>query len=179
MRLMLAIRVFFAVLFNASVAGRVGVAMELPDAERPEAEKTPRRAPAPQPPKTPVRSDAITLLATLQREARFVDLVHESLDQYADEQVGAAARDVIRDCRTVLDRLFALQAVVNDEEGAELEVPAGFDTGRYRMTGNVAGDPPFCGRLVHHGWQATKCELPTWSGSREASRIVAPVEVEL
>ena len=179
MRLMLAIRVFFAVLFNASAAGRIRAAMDSSDAQRPEAEKTTPRAPVPQTPKTPVRSDAITLLATLQREARFVDLTQESLDQYADEQVGAAARDVIRDCRTVLDRLFALQPVLNDEEGAELEVPAGFDTGRYRMTGNVAGDPPFRGSLVHHGWEATKCELPTWSGSREASRVVAPVEVEL
>lgn len=178
MRLMLAIRVFFAVVLHSSIADRIRAAIDSPDTEQPEPKKE-KPAPTKQPPKEPVRSDAITLLAALQREARFIDLTQESLDQYADEQVGAAARDVIRDCRTVLDRLFALKAVVDDEEGAELEVPAGFDTGRYRMTGNVTGDPPFRGQLVHHGWQATKCELPSWSGSREASRIVAPVEVEL
>jgi hypothetical protein len=126
-----------------------------------------------------VRSEALTLLAALQREARFVDLTQESLDQYSDAQVGAAARDVIRDCRAVLDRLFALQPVVVQEEGAQVEVPAGFDQGRYRMTGDVSGDPPFRGRLVRHGWEASKCELPVWSGSPQAARIVAPVEVEL
>jgi hypothetical protein len=60
-----------------------------------------------------------------------------------------------------------------------MEVPAGFDQGRFRMTGNVAGEPPFRGRLVHHGWEATKCELPVWSGTSQAAFVVAPVEVEL
>jgi hypothetical protein len=179
MRLMLAFRVFFAVLFNATVAGRVRAALESPAASNAALEKTPTAAPKPEVPKQPARSEAITLLATLQREARFVDLMQESLDQYPDEQVGAAARDVIRDCRTVLDRLFELRPVVSDEEGAAMEVPAGFDQGRFRMTGNVAGDPPFRGRLVHHGWEATKCELPVWSGTSQAALVVAPVEVEL
>ena len=40
------------------------------------------------------------------REARFVDLVNESLDGYSDAQIGAAARDVLRDSKKVLDRLF-------------------------------------------------------------------------
>ena len=60
-----------------------------------------------------------------------------------------------------------------------MEVPAGFDAGRWRLTGNVTGEPPFRGRLVHPGWEATTCELPTWSGSAAAARIVAPAEVEL
>jgi len=60
-----------------------------------------------------------------------------------------------------------------------VDVPAGFDPGRFRLTGNVSGEPPFRGRLVHGGWEATRCELPTWSGSAAAERIVAPVEVEL
>ena len=112
--------------------------------------------PSPSPPATkppaaqpPVRSEAMTLLATLQREARFVDFIQEPLAGYSDAQIGAAARDVHRDCGTVLERLFALRPVVPDEEGAEVEVPAGFDAGRYRLTGNVAGEPPFRGRLVH------------------------------
>ena len=79
----------------------------------------------------------------------------------------------------VLDRLFALQPLVEQEEGSLVEVPAGYDPGRYRLTGNIGGTPPFRGRLVHHGWLATRCELPTWSGSAAAQMVVAPEEVEV
>jgi hypothetical protein len=141
-------------------------------------------SPAPQPkkpaaPKPPARSEAITLLATLQREARFVDFIQESLAGYSDAQIGAAVRDVHRDCAAVLQRMFALQPAVPEEEGKEVEIPAGFDAGRWRLTGNVTGEPPFHGQLVHPGWEATICELPTWSGNAAAVRIVAPAEVEL
>ena len=84
-----------------------------------------------------------------------------------------------RDCGKVLDRLFAIRALVSQEDGSPLEVPAGFDAGRYRLTGNVAGDPPFRGRLVHHGWEAGEVQLPAWSGTQQSARVVAPVEVEL
>ena len=130
-------------------------------------------------PKPPVRSEAITLLAALQREARFVDFIQESLAGYSDAQIGAAARDVHRDCGVVFQRMFALRPAVTEEEGKDVEVPIGFDAGRWRLTGNVTGEPPFHGRLVHPGWEATTCELPTWSGSAATSRIVAPAEVEL
>jgi hypothetical protein len=136
-------------------------------------------APKPAAPAPPARSEAITLLAALQREARFVDFILESLAGYSDAQIGAAARDVHRDCGAVLKRMFALRPVVTDEEGKEVEVPAGFDAGRWRLTGNVTGEPPFNGRLVHPGWEATICELPTWSGKADAAKIVAPAEVEL
>jgi hypothetical protein len=144
-------------------------------------ESQPKQPPTPKPaaPKPPVRSEAITLLAALQREARFVDFIQESLAGYSDAQIGAAARDVHRDCGAVLQRMFALRAAVTEEEGKEVEIPAGFDAGRWRLTGNVTGEPPFHGRLVHPGWEATTCELPTWSGNAAAARIVAPAEVEL
>jgi hypothetical protein len=58
-------------------------------------------------------------------------------------------------------------------------VPAGYDAGRYRLSGSVAGEPPFAGHLVHHGWQASRCELPKWSGNSQSAMIVAPVEVEI
>ena len=138
----------------------------------------PKPAVAKQPPK-PARSEAITLLATLQREARFVDFIKEPLDSYSDAQIGAAVRDVHRDCGKVLDRLFAIRSMVDQEEGSPIEVPPGFDAGRYRLTGNVAGDPPFRGRLVHHGWEAAEVQLPAWSGTQLSARVVAPVEVEL
>jgi hypothetical protein len=183
-RIWLAIRVFFLVLFNREVFLLVGEAMErrtagLPEPpQQPKVEKKPA-APKPAPAPRQVRSEAVTLLATLQREARLIDFVKEPLDGYSDAQIGAAARDVHRDCGKVIERLFAVKPILAQEEGASVDVPAGFDSGRYRLTGNVAGEPPFQGRLVHHGWEATTVQLPAWSGSDAAAKVVAPVEVEL
>lgn len=179
MRIFQAISAFFKVLFDREFAERLRqVAAGEQLASATEADVAPRAAPTPAAPK-PARSDAITLLATLQREARFVDIVMEPLADYSDAQVGAATRDVLRDCGQTLERLFAIRPVVDAEEGAAHETPAELDALRYRLTGNVAGEPPYHGQLVHHGWQATRCELPIWSGNDDAAMIVEPVELEL
>ena len=186
-RIWLAIRIFFLVLFQGAVAQQVAEVLkkrleanshaaakvEAKVAEKPEPKL------AAKPAAKPVRSEAVTLLATLQREARFVDFIMESLDGFSDAQIGAAVRDVHRDCAKVLARLFSIRCVLDQEEGSAVEVPPGFDAGRYRLTGNVAGDPPFRGRMVHHGWEAAEVQLPAWSGTQHSARIVAPVEVEL
>jgi len=185
MRFWLAIRAFFAVLFNARLAPNIEGLLRGEEGAQPtpsdvtETLESPADASQVEPAASSARNDAITLVATLQREARFVDIVKEPLGEYTDQQIGAAARDVLRDCGLVLDRLFAFQPVVEEEEDAELEAPADFDTGRYRLTGKVSGDAPFRGRLVHHGWQATRCELPQWSGSEQSVMVVAPVELEV
>ena len=179
-RILLAIRVFFRTLLDASVAGRVAQMLggAEPAAAAAGQSVSAVRVKRPAAP-APARSDALTLLATLQREARLVDFVKEPLEGYSDAQIGAAAREVHRDCGAVLERLFALRPVLRDQEGAEVEVAAGFDPSRYRLLGNVTGEPPFQGRMTHHGWEVTACELPTWSGTPAAARVVAPVEVEL
>jgi hypothetical protein len=181
-RIWLALRVFFLTLFKASVADQVeqvlggGAAGGAVTAAAEPARPKPRPAPGPRP---GIRSEALTLLATLQREARLIDFVQEPLQSYTDAQIGAAARNIHRDCGKVLARLFAIQPILAELEGSPVEVPAGFDAGRYRLTGNVTGEPPFHGRLVHAGWQATLCDLPTWSGSEASARVLAPVEIEL
>ena len=180
MRIFQAISVFFKVLFDGEFAARLqqlAGGKELPSAAK--AEVAPKATPTPAKPKPPTRNDAITLLATLQREARFVDIVMEPLGDYSDAQVGAATRDVLRDCGQTLERLFSIRPVIEAEEGASHQTPSAVDAARYRLTGNVTGDPPYRGQLVHHGWQATRCELPQWSGSDAAAMIVAPVELEL
>jgi hypothetical protein len=125
------------------------------------------------------RNDAVTLLAVLQREARLIDFVQESIDAYTDAQVGAAVREVHKGCRAVFDRVLALEPTLGEPEGAEVAIPTGADPNRYRMVGNVTDAPPVSGTLAHHGWQATRCELPEWTGSEKARLIVAPAEVEL
>ena len=99
-RILLAIRVFFLILFNGAVAEQVAKAL---DRKESPAELPPAPAPKKPPASKPaVRSEAITLLAALQREARFVDFIQEPLTGYSDAQIGAAARDVHRDCGAVL-----------------------------------------------------------------------------
>ena len=183
MRLWLAIQCFFKTLTQADFANQCRLMLEVPAAApvAPPAPVAPQPAtPASPPPaaKSP-RSDAITLLAALQREARFVDIVNESLDGYSDAQIGAAARDVLRDCGKVLARVFALRPMLEQEEGATVQVPAGYETECYRLTGDVSREPPFAGKLMHAGWQATKCDLPTWTGSGKGALVVAPAEVQL
>ncbi len=187
MRIAVAFRAFFKALWDAQFAARLAELLTAPQAEigacvsgeSISARSVGVTPPAKPVPPKPVRSDAITLLSTLQREARFIDMIQEPLGNYSDAQVGAAARDVLRDCGKVLDRLFGLAPLTTDEEGSPVQVPVGYDSGRYRLTGNVSGQPPFQGRLVHHGWQATRCEIPQWSGSPQAALVVAPEEVEV
>ncbi|MFW6169741.1 MAG: DUF2760 domain-containing protein [Planctomycetota bacterium] len=181
MRIAMAFRVFFKVLFDGDFASRVAgllthetAAPDTPVERQSAAGRAGVREAAEK-----GRSEALTLLATLQREARLVDMVKEPLANYSDAQVGAAARDVLRDCGQVMDRLFGLTPLVEQEEGSEIEVPPGYDAARVRLSGNVSGSPPFRGRLVHHGWRATKCEVPEWTGSDESQSVVAPEEVEV
>lgn len=125
------------------------------------------------------RNAALTLLSTLQREARFLDFVMEPLDGYDDAQVGAAARDVQRDLGGVVRRIFAPRPLAEDDEGSSVRVPSGFDPARYRLTGEVTGEAPYSGTLRHHGWQAGQCEMPAWSGRAESAMVLAPSEVEV
>ena len=92
-----------------------------PDEPEPSAaipEAAPKRPPS-QPPKPAksTRSDALVLLETLQREARFVDLIKESLENYGDAEVGAAARDVLRQSGEVVERFFGLEPIETEPEG--------------------------------------------------------------
>ena len=177
-RILLAIRILFRVLFDADLAEQVRQLL----GGRPSSPETAGPLKAKQKndrPPSLSRNDALTLLATLQREARLVDFVKEPLNDFNDAQIGAVVRDIHRDCGTVLERVFALRPLLSAEENADVEVPPGFDAGRYQLTGNLAGEPPFHGRLVHQGWEATKCEIASWTGNPKAERVVAPAEVEL
>lgn len=182
-RIGVAFRAFFGALGSGAVAERLDLALSglpalTPPPVVPESVAPPAAKPAPvAAPKPPGRSDALTLLATLQREARLVDFLKEPIADYSDDQIGAAVRDIHRDCAKVLERLFALQPVASDAEGAQVTVPG--ESELYRLTGQVSGTAPFQGTLVHPGWKATRCELPVWTGDPRAKEIVAPAEVEV
>jgi hypothetical protein len=143
----------------------------------PAAAPVPASAPAPAP--RPARPQALDLLALLQREGRLVDFLKENLAAYSDAQIGSAVRDVHRDCAAAMERAFGIVPVKSETEGTSVTVPAGFDASSVRLTGNVAGPAPYQGTLRHAGWQATRCDLPAYTGSEAAAKVIAPAEVEL
>ena len=128
--------------------------------------------------KAAARSDALTLLSTLQREARFLDLVGEPLDAFEDAQVGAAARQVLSDVRKALDRMFGIQPLASEEEGSSLSISRPVSPVRYHIIGRNS-EQATRGTLVHRGWKAERCQTPTWNGSRDDAFILSPIEIDV
>jgi hypothetical protein len=170
-RIYLAFLCFFRVLFARPLPA------ELVPLPAPAAPPEPPKLPPP-PPRVDVTPGALQLLGLLQREGRFVDFLNESIDGYADADIGAAVRDIHKGCRKVLVEHFGVVPVVDAGENEEITIDAGFDPARIRLVGNVAGAGPFKGTLRHHGWRAAKVALPTLN-DRVDTTIVAPAEVEL
>lgn len=123
-------------------------------------------------------SSGLLILSMLQREGRFIDFLQEEVASFSDQEVGGAARVVHEGCRKVLRQYLTLEPVLKEGEGARVNVPAGFDANRIRLTGNVAGSPPFSGTLKHHGWIATDVKLPQVSPGID-HKVLAAAEVEL
>lgn len=178
-RIVLAFRAFLAVLFDGSKTAAIKAALSGVALPKNNAVEKPQRDVAKSSLGSPSRCEAVSLLAALQREARLVDLVKQPLANFSDEQIGAAARAVLGDCQKVLDRFFDLQPLTDSPEGSPFDAPAGYDPGRFKVSGRVEGTGPFHGQLIHHGWKATTVKLPEWTGSQDAALVVAPVEVEI
>lgn len=120
---------------------------------------------------------ALALLGWLQREGRLIDFLREKVEAYEDAQVGAAARAIHAGCKKVLEEGFAPQPILGGEEGGAVTVEVGFDPVAIQLSGQVKGNPPYKGTLVHHGWRGTRAAVPV--PERVDTRILAPAEVEL
>jgi ABC-type multidrug transport system fused ATPase/permease subunit len=118
------------------------------------------------------------LFSLMQQEGRLMDFLNEDLDQYDDAQIGSAVRSIHAGCRQLVQEYLNPEPVLDQHEGAVVEVPVDFDPGVIKLTGNVVGEPPFNGILRHKGWQVGKMNLPTLSG-RQNAEIIAPAEVEI
>jgi hypothetical protein len=125
-----------------------------------------------------VHASGLATLSLLQREGRLIDFLKEDMASFSDAEIGAAARVVHGGCRKVLTEYLAIEPALKEPEGAAIQVPAGFDAQRIRLTGQVGGQPPFRGTLKHHGWVATAVRLPTISETLDP-RVLAAAEVEL
>jgi len=137
-------------------------------------------APAPEPVilKEATPDAALQLLGLLQSQARFIDFIKEDLAGFSDADIGVAARVVHEGCNKAINEHFTLAPVRTEQEGGKISLPKGFDAASVRLTGNIVGEPPFTGTLVHKGWQVTGIRLPKLTQSHNAS-IIAPAEVEL
>ncbi|MCQ8103749.1 DUF2760 domain-containing protein [Methylomonas sp. SURF-2] len=138
------------------------------------------REPAPEPVilKEATPDAALQLLSLLQKEARFIDFIKEDVSAYSDAEIGAAARVVHQGCGKAIDEHFTLAPVSQDQEGSRVSLHKGFDAASFRLTGNIVGEAPFSGTLVHKGWRVTDLRLPKLTEGHNAS-IIAAAEVEL
>ncbi|WP_231131379.1 DUF2760 domain-containing protein [Crateriforma conspicua] len=174
-----AFRAFAAALFDKTVSEKIDAVLSGDDVQpaalpspQPRLEPSAASAPAPAP---PARSEAITLLATLQRESRLVDLVYEDLTNFGDAQVGAAARPCLQQCQKTLQRVLDIRPIETAGEGQTVNIGDQPSPTRYQRVGDGQSATP---RLVHHGWMAGQVSLPEWTGNDDDADVIAPAQVE-
>lgn len=124
------------------------------------------------------RDGALAMLALLQRDGRLVDFLREPLDGFGDADIGAAARDVHRGCKKVLDQYLTLEPVMPGAEESTVTVPKGFEPTEIRLIGEARGEGPYRGTMRHHGWRATEARLPALAEGVDRA-VLAPAEVEV
>ncbi len=143
-----------------------------PELPKPEPKPAPKALP-----EQPSEASALQLLSILQREGRLIDFLQEDLSQYDAAQIGAAVRSIHEGCKRALDTYVTLEPVYDEPEGSTVTVAPGFDARAVRLSGNIAGDPPFKGALRHRGWRVTRIDLPKLMQAQD--RVIAPAEVEV
>ena len=167
-RVKLAFAAFFTILFKGRLPAALQRSTQMP---APVAAAAP-----PAPVDTPDR--AVQILALLQRDGRLIDFLMEDLAAYSDAQIGTSVRDVHAGCRRVLDHYVALESILDGREGEQTVIAVQPDAAAVRLVGNVTGQPPFRGTLLHRGWRTARIELPPL-GTQGGRTIVAQAEVEV
>lgn len=124
------------------------------------------------------QAEIVTLLGVFQEKGRFVDFLMEDITPYDDSQVGQVARAVHQGCKAALNEHFHIEPISPEGEGASITVPAGYAADEFRLVGNLAGEAPFTGKIVHKGWRTTSVKLPR---VLKADRLppIAPAQVEI
>ncbi len=155
-RFVLALRTFWHVLTDADFAARVEPLFS----------------------RVPTGPD-LRVLAVLQRDGRLIDFLEEEIDAYTDPQIGAAVRDIHRNCRKSLHEYLTIEPIINAPEEERVTVPGDFDPAAIRLVGNVNGSAPFQGVLKHHGWRVRSVHLPLLPATRDETSVLSPAEVEI
>lgn len=175
-RISLAFRCFFNILFQGALSGEVLTSLNLSRREA-----TPAKAAAAKPaattPTVKTSDGALQILGILQRDSRLVDFLMEDITSYADDQIGAAVRELHDQCRDSIARYVTLTPVIDGVEGTFAKAPSN-DPNVIKFIGNVPAKPPSGGTLRHKGWRASKVDLPALSARQDAA-IIAPAEIEI
>lgn len=122
--------------------------------------------------------EPLRLLAILQTEARLVDFLMEDLAGASDAQIGAGVREVQKKAAVALKKYVTFEPVMGGTEGDRVTVAKGFDPSAVVLTGNVTGEAPFSGELLHAGWRVKSYTLPAVADGRDAM-VVQPAEVQV
>ncbi|HMD47877.1 MAG TPA: DUF2760 domain-containing protein [Bryobacteraceae bacterium] len=175
MRIVLAFRSFFAILFTGGLPAELARALGL-GAPRPQpAAPTPAPKPAPQ---ARPSDGALQILGILQRDSRLIDFLMEDISGYSDDQIGAAVRTLHDQSRESLNRYLRLAPVIDGVEGSFTKIETN-DPASVKLLGNVPVNGKAQGGLLRHkGWRAEKIDLPPLPAGQNAS-ILAPAEVEV
>jgi hypothetical protein len=174
-RIVLAFRAFFNLLFSGELSPELLTDLKLTKRGGASAPaKTSATAAAP----TIRTSDgALQMLGILQRDSRLVDFLMEDISGYADDQIGAAVRELHDQCRDSIARYVSLSPVIDGVEGTYAKAP-GSDANLVKFVGNVPAQPPAGGTLRHKGWRASRVDLPAIATKQDAT-IIAPAEIEI
>jgi len=175
-RILLAFRCFFNILFHGELSAETLAELRL---SRPStvSAAAPRPAAAPAAPAVRTSEGALQILGILQRDSRLIDFLMEDISAYADDQIGAAVRELHDQCRDSVARYVTLQPVIDGVEGTYANAPSS-DPNLVKFVGNVPATPPKGGTLRHKGWRAAKVDLPAVAGKQDPS-ILAPAEIEI
>lgn len=120
----------------------------------------------------------LRLLAILQSSGRLIDFLKEDIGECEDAQIGAAVRKIHEDCAKSLEDLVTIRPIMEQKEGAQVQVPRGYDPASMKIVGKVKGEPPFSGTLVHRGWKAHKRSLPKQIGEQTLD-VICAAEIEV
>lgn len=126
----------------------------------------------------PLEYTHLRLLSLLQGSSRLVDFLKEEISSFSDAEVGAAVRQIHADSAKTLEEIVTIRPTLDETEGSNFTVPAGYDPAVIKVTGKVKGEPPFKGKIRHRGWKAHKLSLPKQLGEYNRE-IIWPAEVEI
>lgn len=162
---------FLVVAFGSFLLGR---------RKRPAPEPVKAAAPPSQPPSSRrAEAEVTTFLGLLQEKGRLIDFLMDDVTGYSDAQVGSAARVVHQGCQTVLKEHLTIEPIAKEQEGEPINLQPGYPAADYRLLGNVTGQPPYQGVLVHKGWKVNKIHLPRTTGQSDTLPNIAAAQVEL
>ncbi len=121
---------------------------------------------------------AVYTLLLLQREGRLIDFLLEDVENYRNDQIGAAVRQIHSNCQSVLNQHFAIGRIMPDKECESVSIEKSYDSLTIKLSGNVVDSYPQKGRVKHQGWKACSINFPTFSGQRNPS-IIQTAEIEI